>query len=161
MPLNFTPYKKRNIAFVKIFSHKNWRIKYYKIETENTKIQPQSFDIAKQYLPRWLKQTAHYSLDTYNLATLILHQGKEGCFAIVFWFVDENMIQLHAYLASNQEPTYFKPFSDKGIVSCIWELEVIWHERKAWIKHVLKQAQSPNLRGYLNDCFGKKLSEKN
>lgn len=161
MKLNFKPYKKRNISFVKLFTHKNWKVKYYEIDTDKNRILPTNFAIAKQYLPLWLKQTEHYNLDTYNIATLILHKGKEGCFAIVFWFVDENMIQLYAYLASNQEPTRFLPFSDKGIVSCIWELEVIWHERKAWIKHVLKKAKAPDLRGYLNDCLGKKKSLTN
>lgn len=153
MFMHFTKYKKRKIEFVKTFKQQNWQIKYYTIEAALTKVNSKCFNAVKQELPIWLKQQNNHNLATYKVATLMLHQGKEGCFAILFWFVDENMIQLYAYLAKKENPTTFELFSDSGIVTCIWELEVIWHERKAWIKHILKQANTPNLRDYLKDGF--------
>ena len=39
----------------------------------------------------------------------------------------------------------------QGAGFCVWELAVIWFEREAWVKHVLQQAESPDLEGYLNE----------
>ena len=80
-----------------------------------------------------------YGLETYGIATLIIHKGKEGCFAIINWWIDENMLQNHVYLARNETPDDFAVYSDKGIMTCVWEMAVLWYEHK-----------QPDVESYLN-----------
>lgn len=60
------------------------------------------------------------------------------------------MLQNHVFVAIHEDPDHFKLFSDKGIITCVWELTVIWFERNAWVEHVLKQSDHPNFDAYLN-----------
>ncbi len=144
------PYKPRIIRFVEIYNHNDWQIKVYSISVINKSIYAEILPEIKQYLNDWLAQSKITYLETYQLATLIIHNGKEGVFAIINWWIDENMLQNFVYLKKENE-THFELYSDKGIVTCVWEMEIWWHERNAWIKHILMQNENPNIIGYLND----------
>lgn len=144
-----SPYKKRPIRFVELYPHDAWQIKIYSISVKNEYVDEQNKISAKAQLHKWLQNSDNYELDNYKIATLILHEGKEGCFAIINWWIDENMLQQHVYLASHDNPTVFKPYSHKGIFACVWELAIIWFERNAWVKYVLMNNSNPNVNAYI------------
>ncbi len=143
-------YKKRPVRFLEIYKHGDWQIKIYSISAKNEFVQPTTVDFAKRDVGKWLNSSTIYPLDTYKVATLILHEGKEGCFAIINWWIDENMLQLFVYLATNEKPDEFVLYSDKGIITCVWEMAVLWFERNAWIEHVLVKASQPDMNAYMN-----------
>jgi hypothetical protein len=97
-----------------------------------------------------LKNSAAYELETYKIATLILHEGQAANFAIINWWIDENMLQNFVYLRKANEPHY-ELYSDRGMAACVWELAVWWHERNAWVKHVLMNGAEPDFEAYLQD----------
>jgi hypothetical protein len=144
-------YKTRPVRFLEVAEVDGWKIKLYSISVKSVIVNAETIAFAKRQLPGWLKKASAYKLDTYKVATLILHEGKEGCFAIISWWTDENMLQLYVYLSSYNQPTDFKLYSDKGIVSCVWEMAVLWFERNAWVNHVLMKAGNPDLEAYLNE----------
>lgn len=145
------PYKKRPVRFLEIVECNNWKIKLYSISSKHNLVDSRTIEYAKEQLPKWLEKTEIYRLETYKVATLILHEGKEGCFAIISWWIYENMMQLFVYLATDDNPTAFKLYSDKGIVTCVWEMAVLWFERNAWVEYVLKQPENPDaISHYLN-----------
>lgn len=84
------------------------------------------------------------------MATLILHEFNAGCFAVISWWIDENMLQNFVYLKKSNKSN-FEIYSDRGITTCVWEMAIWWHERNAWIKHVLLRNENPDVEGYLND----------
>ena len=144
-------YKSRPVRFLEIINHDGWQIKLYSISAKNKLVNTQTIEYVRQYLSEWLNKSFIYTLDTYKVATLILHEGKEGCFAIINWWIDENMLQQFVYLATNDTPPKFKLYSDKGIITCVWEIAVLWFERNAWVEHVLKQPGNPEgINNYLN-----------
>lgn len=105
-------------------------------------------------IPNWVKNVQCVKMENYKVGVLIIHEGREGTFAIVCWWVDENMLQLFAYLANYKNPDFFQLISDKGIVSCVWELEVIWFERNAWVQEVMMQNKnSESINNYLSKNF--------
>lgn len=141
----FSFYQTRPIRFLEILEHENWKIKLYSISVKSEKVSDFFVKQAKKQLSEWLAQSTYYAdLATYNIATLILHEGKEGCFAIINWWIDENMLQQFVYLASKENSDEFVLFSDKGIITCTWEMAVLWFERNAWVEKVLKQPNNPN-----------------
>ncbi len=79
-----------------------------------------------------------------------MHEGKEGVFAIINWWIDENMLQNFVYLKKYNEQE-FQLFSQDGICTCVWEMAVWWHERNAWVKHILCKHDRPDFQDYLND----------
>lgn len=143
------PYKPRPIRFIEIFHFNDWKIKVYSISYRNEYVSEKFILKAKENLGEWLVKSNSTALETYKTATLILHEGKEGCFAIINWWIDENMLQHFVYLSSNEDAEY-NLYSNSGIITCVWELSVLWFERNAWVKHVLKN-NSPDFEAYLNE----------
>ena len=127
-----------------------WQIKVYSISVKQLIVSDIFIETAKEKVREWLRNSDNNSLEKYNIATLILHEGKEGCFAIINWWIDENMLQQFVYLTTYDQPPEFKLYSDSGIITCVWELAVIWFERNAWVEHILSNPQQPNWQGYLS-----------
>ena len=68
----------------------------------------------------------------------IAHEGKAAAMALVYWWAEENEVHRRAYaaplpLGSADE---LRPLTDTGM-ACVWELEVIDFERRAWLDDVL------------------------
>ncbi len=141
-------YRPRPIRFLEVFQHKDWAIKIYSISSKNEQVDELDVAFAKENLDIWLRQSKVYDLATYKIATLILHEFNGGCFAIINWWTDENMLQNFVYLKTN-EAAEFVLYSDKGISTCVWEMAVWWHERNAWVKHILMKHEKPDFEAYL------------
>lgn len=109
-------------------------------------------DEVLQNLDTWLVRAHDYQLDTYKVATLIINECREGCFAVIQWWIDENMLQNFVYLKRKSEAR-FQLFSHHGIATCVWEMAIWWHERNAWVKHVLSKNESPDIAAYLQDTI--------
>lgn len=146
-------YTTRPIRFIEIYQLADWQIKIYSISVKNEFVQTQVIENAKQHLVEWLENANLYPLATYNIATLILHEGREGCFAIINWWIDDNMLQQFVYFAPYDKLHDFALYSDKGIITCVWEMAVLWFERNAWVEHVLKKAKNPDFETYLQAQF--------
>lgn len=142
-------YKKRPVRFLDILNCDGWKIKVYSISCFRELVSPGFLIYAKENLSSWLSNSTNYNLENYKIATLILHEGKEGCFAIINWWTNENMLQHHVYFSNYQLPYKFKIYSDKGIFACTWELAVIWFERNAWVENILKNSLQPDFEKYL------------
>lgn len=145
-----TKYQQRPIRFIEIHQHNNWQIKLYSISIKNEYVSTENIQNAKLHLDSWLSKSEIYNFETYKIATLILHEGKEGVFAIINWWIDENMLQNFVYLKMYNEQE-FQLFSQDGICTCVWEMAVWWHERNAWVKHILCKHDRPDFQAYLND----------
>ena len=56
----------------------------------------------------------------------------------MYWWANEN--EVHARVPAPRRsatPASWRPYTDAGM-SCVWELEVIDFERRAWLEDVLK-----------------------
>ncbi len=143
-------YKTRPVRFIDLYHHDGWVIKLYSISVLNQVVSTSNIEMARKHLSAWLTKADLYPLDNYKIATLILHEGKEGCFAIINWWIDESMLQQFVYLAKKETPDRYEIYSDKGIITCVWEMAILWFERNAWVKHILNQNEKPDWQAYLN-----------
>ncbi len=64
----------------------------------------------------------------------IAHQGRSAAMALVYWWAEENEVHRRAY--AGPRPDELRPLTDTGM-ACVWELEVIDFERRAWLEDVL------------------------
>lgn len=150
-----TKYRPRSVRFIEIFQYHDWRIKIYSISMHTDKVAMDKVQLAKLNMETWLAKSEWIDLANYKIATLILHECKEGCFAIVNWWVDENMLQHFVYLLNDKNE--FELYSQNGIVTCVWEMAILWHERNAWVKHVMMNPESPDFKAYLNEQLNQEI----
>jgi hypothetical protein len=68
----------------------------------------------------------------------IAHEGQAAAMALVYWWADENEVHRRAYAAALplDDPGALEPLGGTGM-ACVWELEVIDFERRAWLEDVL------------------------
>jgi hypothetical protein len=151
------PYSPRPVRFLGVYETAGWKIKIHGISIKNEYIEPQLLEHVKTRLPDWLNIFSHPELETYKIATLIVHEGKEGIFALLNWWIDENMLQCHVYFSGYTNPYQFHVYSPKGTMVCVWEMAVMWFERNAWVKHVLSKPASPDIEAYLADCMNENI----
>jgi len=150
------PYQPRPIRFAEYYQTGNWRVKVYTISALR-ECPPQALlASATAYLPQWLAPAGVAPLADYQVATLIVHEGREGIYAVVSWWVAENMLRQYTYFADVTQPTCFRPLNADGLLTCVWELAVLGFERVAWVKHVL-QAEPANLEAYMQEALNADL----
>ena len=146
-------YRPRQAKFIKVHQAHNWRVKLYTLTLNEQFLSHDILDRALDKVPLWIENKLSSKLSNYNIACLIVHEGREGVFSILNWWVDENMLKNQVFITTPDKPTEFKLISDSGIAFCVWELGIIWHERNAWIKHVLENPEAPEFSEYLNDTY--------
>jgi hypothetical protein len=68
----------------------------------------------------------------------IAHEGEAAAMALIYWWANENEIHLRAYAAPLPlaDAADLEPLTGDGM-ACVWELEVIDFERRAWLQDVL------------------------
>ena len=146
-------YKERNIRFKEHIKSSNWSIKAYTITENENFIAWSTYEEATKNLPSWLEQLNSFDPQHEDNAFIILHEGSEGVFTLVNIWVGNNMLQTHIYLAKYEDLTHFDKISGDGLFGCVWELEVINHEKNEWVKYVLKKSAAPDYKSYLNNTL--------
>jgi hypothetical protein len=81
--LTIQPFAPRPVRYLGLHHCDGWRIKTYSISAQRERVGEDVVAEVRSLLPGWLVEHTAYPLDTYRIASLILHEGREGCFAIL------------------------------------------------------------------------------
>jgi hypothetical protein len=68
----------------------------------------------------------------------IAHEGASAGLGLVYWWANENEVHSRFYASPLDAPGDLTPYTGSGI-TCVWELEVLDFERRAWLEDVLKR----------------------
>jgi hypothetical protein len=71
------------------------------------------------------------------LGFTISHDAVSAGLGLVYWWANDNEIHMRAYASPKEDPGALELFDGTGM-ACVWELEVIDFERRAWLEDVLK-----------------------
>ncbi|MDA0183920.1 hypothetical protein OJ997_26675 [Solirubrobacter phytolaccae] len=66
----------------------------------------------------------------------IAHRGVSAALSLVYWWANENELHAQFFVAPLDEPGALEPYVSTGI-TCVWEMEVLDFERRAWLQDVL------------------------
>ena len=143
-------YKPRTISFNRVLDIDEWKVKVYTISKGSQIIDESHLIILSKHLVDWLKMKNSFNAEHDYHAFVIVHFGTEGIFTLVNWWVDKYMLNTHIFFSEHDDRGTFRLISGDGLAPCIWEMEVIIHERESWTKQVLKSKQ-PDFRAYLRD----------
>lgn len=147
-------YKPRNIEFKRLLTISNWTIKVYTITSRTRFESAVTLQSAVAKLPEWLEKSKALGFETYETAFLIVHEGTDGVWSLVNWWIGGEMLQSMTFYTDFDTPTEFQMLPEEGFMACVWEMAVIAFERAMWIEHILKKACQPDFNTY----FEKTLS---
>ncbi|OJJ14447.1 hypothetical protein BKI52_42455 [marine bacterium AO1-C] len=150
-------YQTRKIAFRELLSIDDWQVKSYTITKHASFGAETAYQAAVSQLPQWLKMENSFNAEHQKMAFLIIHEGTEGVFVLINWWVGDNMLNSLIFMAHHEKPAAFEKISGDGLMACVWELEVINYERMSWLTHVLKQPTEPSFENYLKDTITTEL----
>jgi len=67
---------------------------------------------------------------------LILHHGRTSDYAVIGWWDNENELPLRLLVRDQSKGARWRrPKPDESV--CVWDLEVIWAERNAYVETAL------------------------
>lgn len=147
-------YEPRPVRFLEMWQPDEWRIKVYGISVSDDGPSPSLVAAGKELALKELPRPARTS-NRYGVGFLIVHEGADGNYVLVEWWVGENMLKSHVFTAPTGrfEPEDFRYVTPTGLCACIWELHVMHFERTAWITSVLDREGGPDLEEYLLQRF--------
>ena len=118
-------YEPRHVSFL----GRAGRLKHYGIAVTGDEPRPA--------LAAATRRAAELVVPTGACGFTIAHDAATAALAIAYWWANENEIHKRVFAAPLDDPGALEPADGTGM-ACVWELEVIEFERRAWLEDVLK-----------------------
>ena len=145
---HFEQYSPRSIQFVKVEEVDGWYIKVYKQSMHERYAALDTFDAVLKQLSAFIDIPGQSLRPVYEHAFLIVHEARDGISILLFWWTGGEMLNRSTWFATVDEPQKLLYQPENNRLVCVWELEIILHERLAWIKHILENSENPDFSGY-------------
>jgi hypothetical protein len=146
------PYAPRAFRFIELFTTVpgrtgiTWRMKLYGIaydaELPRASLLSAARRIAEEQLPK-------EKVSNYGVGFIGVHDGRDAAFVFVDFWGNENELFHRVFLSRGNGPESLAPAKPADSSVCVWDLHLQSFERGAWIKHVLRKPDAPDLDGYL------------
>lgn len=137
----------RHLVALPLRQHEDWNVKPYLLSPDGTPLEAamlaQTTCIVDGVLTDDAAQDRHH-----GHAFSILHHTRSVDFLSVCWWVNGNELRLCLFLRSTGEKFSAAPSGHS--VACLWELEVIAHEARAWYQAMIAFPPAEPLR-YLRE----------
>ena len=114
------PHEPRQISFL----GRSGRTKHYGIGTHGPEPRPA--------LVEAVRALAQADAPGFTIA----HDARFAALGLVYWWAGENELHVRHYGAPLDAPGELAPLEGTGM-ACVWELEVIDFERRAWLEDML------------------------
>jgi hypothetical protein len=135
------PFRPRAITYVGVHESRGWQLKRFSISFDGT---PVDFDrfaagiaLADAALPQPARQEGRA-----GIGFLIAHHGRAAEYVILGWWDRDNELPLRVFVRTPKEKTW-RPSRDSESL-CVWDLEVIWAERQAYVDTVMTYDPDPD-----------------
>ena len=128
----FCPFEPRPVQFLGIEEVRGYHLKCYSIEYGEVPFRPEEFEggmiLAACAVP---KPTVTDGRP--GVGFVIQHQGRTGHYLILCWWDNENELPPRVFVRTDDE---WRPARESESF-CVWDLEVMWREREAYVRTVL------------------------
>jgi hypothetical protein len=106
-------YKPRPIRFLRLAELNDWRVKVYGISARQE--QPDSkFTLAAEKLAQEQLPRPAMSKGRYGVGIVIAHEGRDGNYVLVSWWIEENLLQHHVYFSPATPHSHLSTFHRLG-----------------------------------------------
>lgn len=128
------PFAPRRIACVGLREPASWKLKLYSVVYGREPVDWAGFEpglqLAEQAMPK-----PDPTAGRPGLGFIIAHQGRTGDYVVLCWWEAENELPIRVWVRRSRQES-FRP-GEGGESVCVWDLEVIWSERQAWVETML------------------------
>jgi len=138
-------YAPREIRFRSLRTSGPWTLKLYSVRYGDRPIDWAGFEVGLELAMRSLPEP-DAEAGRPGLGALIAHQGRTGDYVVLLWWDHENELPTRLWIRRSPDEAW-RP-AVVGESFCVWDLEVMWAEREAWIATMLS-AGGQNRRDYL------------
>ena len=138
-------FRPRPARFLGLWEIGRWRMKAYGLHAEHTRLLSELIASARELAGRLLPAAAD---DAYGVGFIGVHCGRDANFVFIDWWARENELHHHVFVSSIDKPLELAR-APEGVTACVWDLQVIWFERNAWVDKVLNNSRGPDLEAYL------------
>jgi hypothetical protein len=142
------PHEPRPIRFLRRARCGAWRLKLYGIALPGRTPREDFVEAAMELAPSIFPAPARTD-DRYGVGFVTVHDSAIGGLALYYWWQAANECHYRAYASPFDDPAALVKIEDPG-VGCVWELEVVDFERRAWLNDVLANPDGPDLDRYLS-----------
>ena len=122
-------YQPRSISLLE----RDGRLKHYGIALHD--------QVPRPALAAATRRVAHEVVPDGAFGFTIAHDAASAGLGIVYWWANENEIHQRVFASPLDDPGALQPADGSGM-ACVWELEVIDFERRAWLDEVLKRGDA-------------------
>lgn len=140
------PHRKRPIRFVRLEHIADWRVKLYTIAGDG---EPRAA-LIDETLRRAPAIFPHPALgeQRHGIGFIIVHDARTAPMALYYWWQAFNELHQRLYVGPRHDPRALTQLAEQT-AGCVWELEVIDFERRAWLGDILANPAGPDVERYL------------
>jgi hypothetical protein len=120
----------RSIRYIGREDLGDWRVKVYGIGTHAPDARP-------EFVSATLRAAREALPDGGGLGFVIAHDARTAGLGLVYWWANDNEIHGRFFASPLDDPEALAPTDGTGL-ACVWELEVIDFERRAFLEDVLR-----------------------
>ena len=137
------PYAPRPIQSHDVRTHGEWRLKPYSIVHGEP---PLDWDAYwREFEPGFARVLADLpsparTADRLGVGFLIAHRGRGSSYVVLGWWDRENELPLRIAVRDHADGAVWRAAAASESV-CVWDLQVIGHERDAYVASVLSGAE--------------------
>jgi hypothetical protein len=141
------PHRTRPIRFVGPERIGDWRVKIYGIATHGETVRPGLLAETLRRAPDIFPRPAAGG-SRHGIGFVIAHDAQTASIALYYWWESYNELHSRVYVGPKDDPTAMTQLPTQ-VAGCVWELEIIDFERRAWLADVLANPAGPDVERYL------------
>ncbi len=142
------PFRPQPVHFLELWEHGGWRLKVYGISRRHQQPSAALVAAAKRIAAECLPPDCDHQ-GAHGVGFLSVHEGHDENFVFVNWWRRESELQRHVYRSAPGVPDELENVTAGGTAGTVWDLQILWFERNAWVEKVLGNPRGPDVELYL------------
>lgn len=147
------PFEPRAVKFKELLEQGDWRLKVYVIlfpeNPLNWEILDEGIRFALNALPIPARTPARP-----GLGFIIAHQGRRSFSVSSCWWDNEYELAHSLFIRPLDGAEQWRNAHEERFTN-VWDQEIIWFEREAYVNAILSKSEKPDFEGYLEQrLFG-------
>lgn len=140
--MRFVPYQPRNFRTLGEWQAGDLRLKAYEISTGADGVCEELVTRAARTAETQAVPAAKEEGECHGLGFAILHVGTSAIWLLTHWWAHNEICCLQMSRA-DPDGIEFESVAHRPLMACVWELQIIKHEGRAWRRTMLSETHSP------------------